>query len=68
MASPRGTWPATDQGISSAIRIQGSVIELSGQVQKQPVKVLIDSGATGNFIIDDLMTAWDLPVELETQY
>ena len=68
VASPRGTGPATNQGISSAIRIRGSVIELSGQVKKQPVKVLIDSGATGNFITDDLVTAWNLPVELEDQH
>ena len=38
------------------------------QVKKQPIKVLIDSGTTGNFITDDLMTAWDLPVELEMQH
>ena len=68
VASPSGTGPATDQGISSAIRIRGSVIELSGQVKKQLVKVLIDSGATGNFITDDLVTAWDLPVELGMQH
>ena len=40
---------------------------MSGQVKKQPIKVLIDSGATGNFIIDDLVTR-NLPVELETQH
>ena len=68
VASPSGARPATDQGISFAVRIRGSIIELSGQVKKQPIKVLIDSGATGNFITDDLVAAWNLPVELETQH
>ena len=30
VASPSGTGPTTNQGISSAVRIRGSVIELSG--------------------------------------
>ena len=68
VASPSGTGLATDQRISSAVRTQGSVIELSDQVKKQLVKVLIDSSATNNFITDDLMTTWDLPVELERQH
>ena len=44
------------------------MIELAGQVNRQPVKVLVDSGATGNFITDDLVDTWQLPVELETQH
>ena len=66
--SPSGTGPANEQGISSAVRIRGSVIELSGQIKHQPVKVLIDSGATGNFITDGLVTAWELPTELEEDH
>ena len=68
VASRSGTRPASDQGISSAIRIQGSMIELSSQVNKQPVKALVDSGATGNFITNDLVDTWQLLVELETQH
>ena len=68
LASPSGTGPTTDQGISSAVRIQGLVVELSRQVKKQLVKVLINFGATGNFITDDLMSALNLLVELETQH
>ena len=67
VARPSDGGPTTDQGISSAIQIRDSVIELSGQVKKQAVKVLIDSGATINFISDDLVAAWDLPIELESQ-
>ena len=37
-------------------------------MNRQPVKVLVDSGATGNFITDDLVDTWQLPVELETQH
>ena len=44
------------------------MIELAGQVNRQPVKVLVDSGATGNFITDDLVDTWQLPIELETQH
>ena len=66
--SPSGTGPTDEQGISSAIRIRGSVIELSNQINHQPVKVLIDSGATGNFITDGLVTAWELPTELEEDH
>ena len=32
------------------------------------MKVLIDSGATGNFITDGLVTAWELPTELEEDH
>ena len=44
------------------------MIELAGQVNKQLVKVLVNSGATGNFITDHLVDTWQFPMELETQY
>ena len=44
------------------------MIELSGTVNKNIVKVLIDSGATGNFISEELIIAWGLRVEPEPQY
>ena len=68
VSSPNYSGPATDQGIISAVRIRGSVIELSGQVKKKAVKVLIDSGTTRNFITKDLAIAWNLLVEQEAQY
>ena len=46
--------------VSSAVRIRGSVLELAGLVNGRPIKVLIDSGATGNFISDRVVTALEL--------
>ena len=37
-------------GISSAVHIHGQALELAGVVRKRPVKVLIDSGSSGNYI------------------
>ena len=59
---------ADGDGISSAVRIWGSVLELAGKVKGRPVKVLIDSGATGNFISDHIVTALDLQVVPEAQH
>ena len=59
------TQPATDHQISSAVRIRGSVLELAGRVNGYPARVLIDSGATGNFISDRLITAMELNIEPE---
>ena len=59
---------ADGDGISSAVRIRGSVLELAGKVKGRPVKVLIDSGATGNFISDHIVTALDLAVMPEAQH
>ena len=50
--SPSGSGPASDQGISSAVRNQGSVLELAGRVKRRTIEVLIDLGATGNFVSD----------------
>lgn len=67
--SPQGVRPASDrEGINSALRIRGSVLELGGRVKRHPVKVLIDSGATGNFISDKLVTAQELEVIPEAQF
>ena len=65
VASPNYSGPVIYQGISSPVRIRGSVIELSGQVKNKAIKVLIDSGATSNFITEGLTTTWNLPVEQE---
>ena len=47
--SPRQVGPV-DEDILSTVQIRGCVLELSSTVQKRPVKMLLDSGATGNFI------------------
>ena len=48
--------------IVSAIRLQGSVIELSSWVKERPMKVLLDSGATGNFMSDAMAAALKLKI------
>ena len=49
----------------SAVRLRGCILELSSTVQKRLVKMLIDSGATGNFISDAMVTALKLQVQEE---
>ena len=66
--NPDGRGSATGQGISSAVRIRGSVLEVAGRVKRRPIKVLIDSGATGNFISDQVVTALRLKVKPEGQF
>ena len=60
--SPRQGGPV-DEDIVSAVRLRGRVLELSSTVQKRPVKMLIDSGATGNFVSDAMVTALKLQVQ-----
>ena len=51
-----------DEDIVSTVRLQGCVLELSNSVQKRPVKMLLDSSATGNSVSDAMVTALGLPV------
>ena len=37
-------------------------------MQKRPVKMLVDSGATGNFVSDAMVTALGLPVREEEDF
>ena len=39
------------------------MIELSSSVKKRPVKMLLESGTTGNFILDAMATALKLQVQ-----
>ena len=57
-----------DEDIVSAVRLRGRVLELSSSVQKRPVKMLVDSGATGNFVSDAMVTALGLPVQEEEDF
>ena len=58
----------SEHGISSAIRIRGFVLELAGRVNKKKIKVLIDSGATGNFISDKVVTTLRLKIVPESEF
>ena len=61
-ARPSLSGPA-DETIVSAVRLRGCVMELASTVKKRPVKMLIDSGATGNFISDAMVTTFNLQVQ-----
>ena len=52
----------------SAVHLRGRILELSSSVQKCPVKMLVDSGATGNFVSDTMVTALGLPVQEEEDF
>ena len=42
-------------------------MELAGKVHNHPVKVLLDSGATGNFISDNVVNSLQLQIVPEAQ-
>ena len=65
--SPRQGGPV-DEDIVLAIRLRGRVLELSSSIQKRLVKMLVDSGATGNFVSDAMVTALGLPVQEEEDF
>ena len=56
---------ANSSGISSAVQIRGSVLELASRIKGTPVRVLLDSGATGNFISDKIVDELRLKVDRE---
>ena len=64
--SPNMDGPADE--IVSAVRLHGSVIELSSRVKERPMKVLLDSGATGNFILDAMATALKLKITSDVDF
>ena len=43
-------------------------MELSSSVQKRPVKMLVDSGATGNFVSYAMVTTLGLPIREEEDF
>ena len=65
--SPQGVRLATTspRGISSAVQTRGSVLELASKIKGIPVRVLLDSGATGNFISDNVVTELALHIDHE---
>ena len=56
-----------DEDIVSVVHLRGRVLELSSSVQKRPVKMVVDSGATGNFVSDAMVTVLGLPVQEEEE-
>ena len=54
--------------IVSTVRLRKSVIELSSQVKERPVKVLLDLGATCNFILDAMATALKLKITSDVDF
>ena len=54
--------------IVSAVQLRGSVIELSSRVKERLVKVLLDSGATGNFISDAMAIALKLKITSDVDF
>ena len=45
-----------DEEIVSAIHLRGRVIDLASSMKKRPMKMLLNSSATGNFILDAMAT------------
>ena len=57
----------TDE-IVLVVRLCGSVIELSNRVKEHPMKVLLDSGTTGNFISDAMATVLKLKLTSDVNF
>ena len=51
---PIGPVEATSAEVSSTERIPSQTIELSGMIHRRPIRVLLDSGSTGNYISDNV--------------
>lgn len=75
-----GEWPEYSKGespireaaaeakISSAVRIHGRVLELAGRVRQNAIRVLLDSGATGNFVSTQFVAAIGLSVQPDPEW
>ncbi len=50
-------------GVSSTVQTRGTVLELAGKVKRRPVRILLDSGSTGNFVSAQVCTALKLKIE-----
>ena len=56
---------ATPAEVSSTERIPSQTIELSGMIHRRPIRVLLDSGSTGNYISDHVAHSFNLIVQSE---
>ena len=62
---PIGPVEATPVEVSSTERIPSQTIELSGMIHRRPIRVLLDSGSTGNYISDHVAHSFNLIVQSE---
>ena len=62
---PSGPVEATPAEVSSTERIPSQTIELSGMIHRRPIRVLLDSGSTGNYISDQVARSFNLIVRAE---
>ena len=62
---PIGPVEATPAEVSSTERIPSQTIELSGMIHRRPLRVLLDSGSTGNYISDHVAHSFNLIVRFE---
>ena len=60
-----GPVKATSVEVSSTERIPSQTIELSGMIHRRPLRVLLDSGSTGNYISDQVAQSFNLMVQSE---
>ena len=51
--------------VSSTERIPSQTIELSSMIHRRPIRVLLDSGSTGNYIRDHVAQSFNLIVQSE---
>ena len=54
--------------ISSTIRIPSQTVEFLGGIHKKPIRVLLDSRSTGNYISDNIAHSFNLIVKQEEGY
>ena len=62
---PIGPVEATPVEVSSTERIPSQTIELLGMIHRRPIRVLLDSGSTGNYISDHVAQSFNLIVKSE---
>ena len=53
--------------VSSTERIPSQTIELPGMIHRRPIRVLLDSGSTGNYISDHVPQSFSLIVQSEEE-
>ena len=51
--------------VSSTERIPSQMIELLDMIHRRPIRVLLDSGSTGNYISDHVAQLFNLIVQVE---
>ena len=63
-----GSTDADVGGISSVVRIRGIVIALAGRIRGRNIRVLVDSGSTGNYASAQCQAEMDLEVQPERDF